>query len=105
ISCIGKELKAGRYVRLSVKDSGSGIPKELLNRIFEPFYTTKGVGKGTGLGLYIVKQKVEDHRGGISIFSRKGHGSEFEMYFPVDSEISRIKSGVHMEDRGFDNQI
>ena len=67
---------------LRVKDSGCGIPEELLPKIFEPFFTTKEAGKGTGLGLAIVAQVVEDHHGQITADSHPGEGTTFTVSIP-----------------------
>jgi PAS domain S-box-containing protein len=76
------ELSAGKYVRLSVHDTGSGIPPTVLERIFDPFYTTKEVGVGTGLGLSLVHGIVTDLGGGIDVDSRVGGGTTFTVYLP-----------------------
>jgi CheY-like chemotaxis protein len=76
-------LPPGRYVHLSVRDSGSGIDAATLERIFEPFYTTKPVGEGTGLGLSVVHGIMQAHEGAVSVDSRPGEGSTFHLYFPA----------------------
>jgi signal transduction histidine kinase len=73
----------GRYALISVRDTGKGIRDDIRERIFEPFYTTKEVGKGTGLGLSIVYGIVEEHKGGISVFSEEGRGAEFKICLPL----------------------
>ncbi len=71
-----------RCVQFVVRDSGCGIPKEVLPNIFEPFFTTKEAGKGTGLGLAIAAQVVEDHHGTIQVDSRVGEGTTFTVTLP-----------------------
>lgn len=72
-----------RCVEITVSDTGSGIPKESLEKIFEPFYTTKDKGKGNGLGLPIVKGIVVRHKGWIEVDSRQGEGTVFRVYLPI----------------------
>ncbi len=72
-----------KYVFISVKDSGHGIPKEIMGKIFEPFFTTKKQGKGTGLGLTMVSNIMKKHDGFIEVFSELGEGAEFILYFPA----------------------
>ena len=80
-----RELSPGWYVWLSVRDTGSGIPPEVLPRIFEPFFTTKDVGKGTGLGLATVFGIVEQHHSCILVESKPGQGTEFQLFIPMSS--------------------
>ena len=85
VPCNGKP---GRYVRLTVSDTGTGMSPEVLTRIFEPFFSTKEVGKGTGLGLAMVYGVVQQHRGMIRVRSEPGHGAAFEIDFPAADAVS-----------------
>ena len=86
-SCLG--LESPSYARLVVEDSGIGIPPDLINKIFDPYFTTKGNGKGTGLGLATVYGIVKEFNGDIQVASQPGKGTVFSLYFPIipqDSE-------------------
>jgi PAS domain S-box-containing protein len=77
-------IKEGEYVVLTVKDSGMGISKEDLSKIFEPFYTKKVMGRsGTGLGMSVVWGTIQDHQGYIDVESIIGRGTTFKLYFPI----------------------
>ncbi|KAF0174493.1 MAG: PAS domain-containing protein [Limisphaerales bacterium] len=79
----GAPLSAGEYVLLSVGDTGTGIPPEILARIWEPLFTTKAPGKGTGLGLATVARIVREHDGHIAVDSVVGKGTTFHIYLPA----------------------
>lgn len=81
-------LGKGPFIKLSVGDSGHGIAPEALNKILEPYFTTKKRGEGTGLGLAVVHGIVESYGGTISVRSKPGKGSLFEVYLPVIQEKS-----------------
>jgi PAS domain S-box-containing protein len=77
------DLPRGRYLQLSVSDTGAGMDKAVVDRIFDPYYTTKAVGEGTGMGLATVHGIVNDHDGRIFVDSAPGEGSVFRVLFPV----------------------
>jgi len=87
------KARQGRFVCLSVTDTGAGIATENLKRIFEPFFTTKEVGKGTGLGLAIVYAVVEQHEGWIEVESALGVGTKFRVFLPASSHVG-ARNGI-----------
>lgn len=82
-----RSLAPGRYVRLSVADTGCGIAPAVMARLFEPFFTTRGPHKGTGLGLSVVHGVMADLNGGIDVRTEPGKGSRFVLYFPCTDAI------------------
>ena len=77
---------SGQFARLTVQDTGTGMEAKTLERIFDPFYTTKEACRGTGLGLYTVYQTVKRYRGYISVTSTPGNGTRFELLFPIPAD-------------------
>ena len=80
--------KTGNKVFVSVKDNGSGIPKNVLDKIFQPFFTTKPTGEGTGLGLSLSYDIIKAHKGEISVKSKVGEGTAFTIALPVKAQLN-----------------
>jgi len=89
-----KYLPLGNYVELTIKDSGSGIDPKIREKIFDPYFTTKGVGKGTGMGLAVVHGIVKNHKGEIYVESEFGQGTTFTIVFPTVIEQPQQKTEV-----------
>ncbi|MCL2469760.1 MAG: ATP-binding protein [Alphaproteobacteria bacterium] len=92
------EMPAGRYVSIEVVDTGSGISPEIVQRIFEPFFSTKEVGAGTGLGLSTVYGVVRQTGGFVEVESAVGHGTKFTVYLPVLAERDKVQSASMAQD-------
>ena len=92
------DVAAGRFVQISVADSGPGIEDTIKARIFDPYFTTKEIGKGTGMGLSIVHGIVKSYGGFISLYSEPGNGCVFHIFLPVVEEalVSRVKDVEHI---------
>lgn len=76
------DVRPGRYAMIAVSDTGTGIPAAILDKVFNPFFTSKGHGKGTGLGLSMVYGFIKQSAGHIMIYSEEGHGTTIKMYLP-----------------------
>src|SRR5690606_1796992 len=96
-------LPAGRYLRLSVRDTGRGMPPDVLARALEPFFTTKGRERGSGLGLSMVYGFARQSGGGLEIESAPGAGTEVRLYLPVaqpDPDAAAAHAPVAAPGRG-----
>ena len=91
-----KDMKPGKYIKVSVEDTGTGIDNETLSHIFEPFFTTKNKTNGTGLGLTLVHNAVKEHNGHINVTTKLGVGTKFDLYFP---EFENSKKADKTEDK------
>lgn len=92
-----ERLAAGEYVRLAVTDTGEGIAPEISQRIFEPFFSTKADGHGTGLGLVVVRDMVRAAGGQVLFYSEPGLGSSFTLYFPRAADIEDGRAAAFPE--------
>ena len=76
----------GKFICLAVSDSGKGMSKDAITHLFEPFFSTRGLGRGTGLGLAVIYGTAKQHNGWINVYSEEGHGSTFKLYLPVHAQ-------------------
>lgn len=87
------DARPGSFIQVEVRDTGTGIPPDVLDRIWQPFFTTKGEGKGTGLGLSTVRGIVESHRGFVAVKTRLGEGTVFTVYLPAAHDVPGFEPG------------
>ncbi|MCX7726272.1 MAG: response regulator, partial [Chitinispirillaceae bacterium] len=92
VLCKSFSIKEGKYIEIRVSDNGCGIKKEIIDRIFEPFFSTKPKEKGTGLGLANVWRYIETFKGAIRVESEEGVGSTFFLYLPVITQNIPIET-------------
>ena len=102
---VPNDLPYGNYVKLSVRDTGTGIDEETQKKIFEPFFTTKPIGQGTGLGLSCIYGLVKQHEGSIQVFSEKGKGTTFTIYLPAIQQKLEEKSTHTSEEAALKRKI
>ncbi len=105
IACFNWALSPGAYVRLKISDTGEGIQSKIIDRVFDPYFTTKEVGKGTGMGLSVVHGIVKRNGGGIRVESEPGKGTVFEIYFPALEETAEQEKEPEGEIRGGSERI
>lgn len=91
-SFINEKVSPGKYLQLSVQDTGRGISKENIDKIFDPYFTTSKPGKGTGLGLSVVQGVVKEHKGYLQVESKEGEGTIFKIYFPLLENIEEYEN-------------
>ncbi|MCK5154198.1 MAG: PAS domain S-box protein [Spirochaetales bacterium] len=91
------QSRSGKFVSLSIKDTGCGMNELTISRIFDPFFTTKPIGKGTGLGLSVVYGIVEQHRGWIDVESKPDKGTEFVIFLPATEKQEKIQTKVEVQ--------
>jgi len=85
----GRGLPKGRYARLTVSDTGEGMEEHVARRVFDPYYTTKEVGKGSGMGLAVVQGIIKKHGGEVLVKSAKNEGSIFDVFLPIAEIVER----------------
>lgn len=91
-------INAGKYVEIIISDTGTGIPENIIDKIFNPFFTTKEPGQGTGLGLSTSLSIIKKHNGLINVFSIPGKGTSFKIHLPVSSSLTLAEPGKSYSD-------
>ncbi len=91
------DLKSGAHVKIMISDTGPGIDPEIIDQIFDPYFTTKGVGKGSGMGLAVVHGIVKNHNGTISVDSSLGKGTKFIILFPLATEKLMVEANTNKD--------
>lgn len=91
------DLEPGNFIEIEIRDTGCGIPLENIDKIFEPFYTTKPQGQGTGLGLSAVYGIIQEHKGAIKVYSELGNGTVFHIYLPLSDIVSIKKENKRIQ--------
>jgi nitrogen-specific signal transduction histidine kinase/ActR/RegA family two-component response regulator len=100
------QVKPGKYVKFSVRDTGAGMDEKIQKRIFEPFFTTKEMGRGTGLGLATVYGIILNHNGFIEVNSQKDQGTTFKVYLPaIETDVAEEKKSAEDMVRGCENVL
>jgi signal transduction histidine kinase len=94
------ELRPGRYLKLTVSDTGHGMNISVMERVFDPYYTTKQVGEGSGLGLAVVHGTVKNMKGAIEAHSEPGEGATFKIFLPIASPVQTDRCGKPAREAG-----
>ncbi|MBI5556595.1 MAG: response regulator [Deltaproteobacteria bacterium] len=95
-----RQLNPGDYVELTVRDTGTGIGPDIIEKIFDPYFTTKEIGRGTGLGLSISHGIIKSYGGAITVESTPGQGTTFHVYFPVVQDEAKVSEEIQGAPRG-----
>jgi CheY-like chemotaxis protein/anti-sigma regulatory factor (Ser/Thr protein kinase) len=99
------DISPGDFVKMSVSDTGSGIEPDITDKIFEPYFTTKEQGQGTGLGLAVIHGIVKSCEGHIAVYSEAGKGSVFDVYLPIVDAHVTLQKGIQSEMPGGTERI